>query len=504
VATIATLSVLLQAKGQQRFLGDMAKVTAVIGGASIAFDKMVARGTKVTNVMDAFNKKTGGQVGALAMLRSATQGLVGDYELMQQANVALTLGSANTAAEFATLASTAQKLGRALGLDVGFALNSLNIGIARQSRLVLDNVGLIVSAEQANQKYAASLGRTVASLSDTEKAEAFRVEAMEQARAKIAELGDSTRTTGDAWAGLKVEIGNTADAMAIALTSTPTLTTFLDDQTRTLRVLNYEYGQYRDRVRDAERALASLTEQPDVVTGAAGTVDDPQARMAAWRAEREIFNEMREATNAQIASDIEFAAGLRVIENAMHEVTVGAINPLTGQLLDFGSATHLLSTQYLPDLDIRMLHASTSAKLFQEIMASLNAEVERSQTALGVLSGLLGGIGGLGALFGARIPFLGNLFGGLGAFRGFGSVFGGGKASGGPVSAGTAYEVGEQGPELFVPQQSGTIIPHGGVTLNVSVGAPRSPTDMARDADWQRALNASLRELEANGFRMAN
>jgi hypothetical protein len=39
-----------------------------------------------------------------------------------------------------------------------------------------------------------------------------------------------------------------------------------------------------------------------------------------------------------------------------------------------------------------------------------------------------------------------------------------GKASGGPVTGGTSYLVGEAGPELFVPGQSGTIIPNSALT----------------------------------------
>jgi peptidoglycan hydrolase-like protein with peptidoglycan-binding domain len=43
-----------------------------------------------------------------------------------------------------------------------------------------------------------------------------------------------------------------------------------------------------------------------------------------------------------------------------------------------------------------------------------------------------------------------------------------GKASGGPVTGGMPYVVGERGPELFVPRQSGTIVPNGemGATNN--------------------------------------
>jgi hypothetical protein len=41
-----------------------------------------------------------------------------------------------------------------------------------------------------------------------------------------------------------------------------------------------------------------------------------------------------------------------------------------------------------------------------------------------------------------------------------GHVPGGGRAGGGPVAANTAYIVGEEGPEMFVPKTGGTIVPH--------------------------------------------
>lgn len=40
------------------------------------------------------------------------------------------------------------------------------------------------------------------------------------------------------------------------------------------------------------------------------------------------------------------------------------------------------------------------------------------------------------------------------------AIFGGGRAEGGPVRAGTAYRVGERGPETIVPMQSGMVIPN--------------------------------------------
>ena len=50
----------------------------------------------------------------------------------------------------------------------------------------------------------------------------------------------------------------------------------------------------------------------------------------------------------------------------------------------------------------------------------------------------------------------------------------GGRAAGGMVTGGSMYAVGERGPELFIPNQNGTIIPNnaiGGSTYNITVNA---------------------------------
>lgn len=63
----------------------------------------------------------------------------------------------------------------------------------------------------------------------------------------------------------------------------------------------------------------------------------------------------------------------------------------------------------------------------------------------------------------------------LGSF--VGSIFGGFKASGGPVSSGKGYIVGEEGPEWFEPGTSGTIVPNhalgggGAPVINLSIDA---------------------------------
>jgi hypothetical protein len=65
-------------------------------------------------------------------------------------------------------------------------------------------------------------------------------------------------------------------------------------------------------------------------------------------------------------------------------------------------------------------------------------------------------------------------------------VFGGARAMGGPVSSGTSYLVGEQGPELFTPSRSGAIIPNHslgggrGSVINLTVNGAIDPEGTAR------------------------
>ncbi len=76
---------------------------------------------------------------------------------------------------------------------------------------------------------------------------------------------------------------------------------------------------------------------------------------------------------------------------------------------------------------------------------------------------------------------------------------GGARAEGGPVDTGQSYLVGENGPEMFVPSQSGTIVPNGrpAITLNVQARDAqsflKSETQLA--AMLSRALIRGQRNL---------
>lgn len=106
---------------------------------------------------------------------------------------------------------------------------------------------------------------------------------------------------------------------------------------------------------------------------------------------------------------------------------------------------------------------------------------------------------GIAALLGGGKDPGGSGGGLLGAILG---LFGGapGKATGGPVSPGRPYWVGERGPELFVPTASGSIAPAGGggvrdvrVAITVSAGGGDAPKALAASSrQVARAVRAAL------------
>ena len=95
---------------------------------------------------------------------------------------------------------------------------------------------------------------------------------------------------------------------------------------------------------------------------------------------------------------------------------------------------------------------------------------------------------------------IGGLFGGIAGFFGGGSVPIEARASGGPVSGGMPYIVGEEGPELFVPSASGSIVPNGGgnsVTINLNNPVVRDDSDIRRISESLAGLVG--RELRGMG-----
>lgn len=218
----------LRASGRAAAIA-LTAVAAAVTTVAVGFDKMAKRGGDVVNVQRAFNTVFPEGEAALRSMRKATLGLIGDYDLMVSANRAMALGAVTTKEQFNELAEAALTLGRAQGVDAKMALESLSLGIGRQSRLLLDNLGIIVSVEKANEAYAASVGKSVKELTDAERAEAFRTAALDAAREKIEQLGGVSENNADNIQRIKVAFGNSLDAANEWVATSPAIADALDN-----------------------------------------------------------------------------------------------------------------------------------------------------------------------------------------------------------------------------------------------------------------------------------
>jgi phage-related minor tail protein len=153
-------------------------------------------------------------------------------------------------------------------------------------------------------------------------------------------------------------------------------------------------------------------------------------------------------------------------------------------------------------LENALVRAVTTGKFgFEDLKrVALAALAEIAQAAIrnGLNSlgggGSGGGSGGTGGLISAAAQVLSTFLGAPG------------RATGGPVSPGRPYMVGERGPELFVPTASGRVEAHGGgggggrdvrVSIRIDGGGAGEPQALARSSrQVARAVKQALMRVE--------
>ena len=175
--------------------------------------RLVSESAKVSAMETAFNTlagSTGDSTLSMQKLEEATNGTMNQFNLFKQANNAMILGVADNSDTMAEMFDIAQRLGRALGQDTASSVESLITGIGRQSRLMLDNIGIIVDSEKAYKAYAEANSLVASELTDSQKKQAFLEATMKSAREKVATLGEENLTAKDKMDQLSTASSNLA------------------------------------------------------------------------------------------------------------------------------------------------------------------------------------------------------------------------------------------------------------------------------------------------------
>lgn len=162
------------------------------------------------------------------------------------------------------------------------------------------------------------------------------------------------------------------------------------------------------------------------------------------------------------------------------------------ELQAMGLLTSETYARALSDLKDKYLDAGDAAKFWDDTEADLKDGILDAIVAGDDLSETMENLARSIAKAALQAALFGEgpmAMGGSGLLGGvFDSIFGGARATGGPVSAGKAYLVGERGPEYFVPPHAGKIIPNGANVssrgISVAIGFDESVgglTAMVRD-----------------------
>ena len=207
-------------KGIDSGIRSLGKSAMKLGGTFFAAQGIISGLSKVITMssemegmrrgFDNLTKSAGFSAQTFNKLKKATDGTMSSMDLMKQANNAMLLGIFESDDQMAKMFDTAQRLAQALGKDAAFGIESLVTGMGRQSKLMLDNLGIMVKAEDAYKNFANQLGTTVEGLTDQQRKQAFVNEAMKEANSLVKSLGAEQLTTADSISQMKVALNDTA------------------------------------------------------------------------------------------------------------------------------------------------------------------------------------------------------------------------------------------------------------------------------------------------------
>jgi lambda family phage tail tape measure protein len=175
-------------------------------------------------------------------------------------------------------------------------------------------------------------------------------------------------------------------------------------------------------------------------------------------------------------------------ERAWETGVTKALNNYIDTVSNAAAQSERLFTNAFKGMEDALVSFVQTGKLdFKSLANSIIADLIRIQIQNSIMKPLAQATSGmsLSGMFSSAGNFLSGLF----------------KADGGPVAGGQPYIVGEQGPEWFVPNGAGTIVPNG-----KSAGTTSSPGSSDSGTVTSQApinINFSVRAMDARSFQSA-
>lgn len=226
-----------QSTGQQstKWTELKSKVDLFTGGLSAAKDValaiydtakvLVEEYEKVNNQMQILkSQKVWGDIKIqFDKLEEATGGVVDQLDILESVNKAVSFGIDLSGNKLLDLVKLSGKAALNMGVDLKFAFDSLIVGTARESKMILDNLGVMVDVTKANEDYAKSIGKTADALTEEESKTALLNNVISELSRTQASIEDDTlRTSGTGffaraqrtWRDVKLASGEALSGLA--------------------------------------------------------------------------------------------------------------------------------------------------------------------------------------------------------------------------------------------------------------------------------------------------
>jgi hypothetical protein len=170
-------------------LSKAAKFDQVLTGTNALASSIGANGRDIINTVQQITKSQ------LNLLETA-----------QTVNIGLAAGFNTTQIE--KLSDVSLRASKALGRDLTDAFTRVSRGAAKLEPELLDELGIFTRIDPAVKKYADSLGRSVTSLTNFERRQAFANAVIEEGTRKFRDVDTSTKTTAESFEKLAATVVN--------------------------------------------------------------------------------------------------------------------------------------------------------------------------------------------------------------------------------------------------------------------------------------------------------
>ena len=230
-----------------------------------------------------------------------------------------------------------------------------------------------------------------------------------------------------------------------------------------IKLKGIELDLHRNRLRDQAIAIIQAEKEEELIKKAVDFTKSLTTEMESLETMQRALNLARDHG---IISDIAYTKGMEDVQKKMEELgkTTAEFSDLNQAFLDVAvSVGNTLESSFIDTLS----GTKSALESFKDMSRQLVEEILKIYMRMSVINPIIRSI------FGTQPGFDADAFpvADPSAIFEKGKNLLTGRASGGPVRAGQPYMVGERGPEMFVPNQSGNIIPNGakGTVVNQSI-----------------------------------